>query len=299
MSGSYGFTLNYVVKGLGYMGHSDIVTSASGSMLVTNFNNNPYAVLPLNRGGQIPTRIIKNFKTSYSDMGINNGIVISPTPLDVDSTELIRHEGIELLTFDTVIDKLVEEELQVSEIKSGLIRVRDESLGEPYDRASQYFEWISRVESARTNDEKKKSLENFILFFVQDLGLTDPKLNVRGPSSEIDVTAKNNRQVGYWRDFSHYVLFECKNWDKKVGSDEIRDFKGKVSNANTRFFIAWKGISGRDELEGAKLEIIKANAQGKQIMVLEGNDFLRIASGSDPETIIGNKYYALLHDKVL
>jgi hypothetical protein len=48
------------------------------------------------------------------------------------------------------------------------------------------------------------------------------------------------------------ILFECKNWSNKVGAKEIEAFSCKATPAKTGFFVAWKGITGRDELGGAR-----------------------------------------------
>jgi len=291
------FSLKYVIEGLKCIGHTDVDITSSGSMIATNYRGDDYVILPLYRGGQIPPELISSFKNNCNEMN-RKGMIISPTYLDDKAIRESTEKGIELLTYDYFIDNIDEKIKHMIEVKNGLIKEREEAHGKPYVKAELYFEHIKRVDESKTNDEKKKSLEKLMLFMVQDLGLSDPQLNLRGPSSEIDITAKNDKQVGYWRDFSHYILFECKNWNQKVGAKEIRDFREKASK-NTRFFVAWNGISGQDELHDAKLEIIKAYAKGIQILVLTRDDLLKIASGTNPEKIIGDKYYALQHDKVL
>jgi hypothetical protein len=132
MPASWAYSRNYIVKGLEYMGHNNIVTSASSSKLVTNYKDNPYAVLPLDRGGQIPPDIIDQFETSFLSMGIDRGIVVSPTALDFETTKSTHNKKIELITFDSIIAQVETEEKQLEEVRSGLIRLREESVGEPY-----------------------------------------------------------------------------------------------------------------------------------------------------------------------
>ena len=98
--------------------------------------------------------------------------------------------------------------------------------------------------------------------------------------------------------FGTPILFECKNWDKHVTSNEIRNFILKGTPAKTRFLIAWNSISGEDELKSSKLEIIKAKERGIYILVLTKIDFEKIAGGIDPELIVSEKYYELIKDKV-
>lgn len=95
------------------------------------------------------------------------------------------------------------------------------------------------------------------------------------------------------------IILEAKNWDAPVSSDEIRDLVGKAKPAKTRFIIAWNGITGKDELKGARLEIIKAKATGTLVLVFTKYDFEKIQGGIYPETLVEERYYNLIYDKVI
>jgi hypothetical protein len=112
------------------------------------------------------------------------------------------------------------------------------------------------------------------------------------------VRAKNERVIGVFGQLGTPIIFEAKNWDDPVSADEIRNLVGKATPAKTRFIIAWSGITGKDELKGARLEIIKAKAEGKFTIVFTREDFLKIAEGTYPEILVGYKYYALIYDQI-
>lgn len=94
------------------------------------------------------------------------------------------------------------------------------------------------------------------------------------------------------------IIFEAKNWDAQVSADQIRNLVGKATPARTKFIIAWNGITGKDELKGARLEIIKAKATGTFVLVLTKQDFQKVAGGVYPETLVGERYYNLIYDRV-
>lgn len=134
--------------------------------------------------------------------------------------------------------------------------------------------------------------------FAQDLNLRDIERNKRTPSSEIDVRAKNERTVGVWAELGTPIIFEAKNWEDPVSADQIRNFLGKATPAKTRLLIAWSGVTGKDELKGSRLEIIKAKTKGNFVLVFTKQDFEKIAAGAHPEKIVENRYFALIYDKV-
>ena len=67
-----------------------------------------------------------------------------------------------------------------------------------YSYSKLFSNILSKFPLAKTTNEKKKVLEDLIALFAQKLLLTDIKKDVRTPSSEIDVFAKNNRTYGIW-----------------------------------------------------------------------------------------------------
>jgi len=49
-----------------------------------------------------------------------------------------------------------------------------------------------------------------------------------------------------WADFDGMIFVECKNWSRRVGADEIRNFKGKLENngIHAGILVAVNGVMG-------------------------------------------------------
>jgi hypothetical protein len=203
------------------------------------------------------------------------------------------------MTYDQLIQDLQDKGEDIFELKEALQQEKDEilELG-TYSKVDSYRRLIDKVENSKDKDTKKKSLENLVSIFAQDLNLKDVELNKRTPSSEIDVRAKNDRVRGIWTELGTPIIFEAKNWEDPVSADQIRNLAGKMTPAKGRFMIAWNGVTGKDELKGTRLEIIKAKERGIFILVLTKDDFEKIAAGIFPDRIVEDRYYALINDKI-
>jgi len=101
-------------------------------------------------------------------------------------------------------------------------------------------ELLNRVDKARNNKEKKESLENLARHLFSSIkGFRFIDKNIRAsPTGEIDLMFKNN--CPYLKDLGKILIIECKNWDRKVGKNELSTFKDKLSykNVTTGIFIA-------------------------------------------------------------
>jgi len=94
-------------------------------------------------------------------------------------------------------------------------------------------ELLNRVDKARNNKEKKDSLENLARHLFSSIkGFRFIGKNIKAsPTGEIDLMFKNN--CPYLEDLGKILIIECKNWDRKVGKNEISTFKDKLSSKNT------------------------------------------------------------------
>jgi hypothetical protein len=98
-------------------------------------------------------------------------------------------------------------------------------------------EYSAKIETSHQSSEKGRALERAVKF-IQEKILSDPKFNsakfsvesnqivtVRGTRHEIDVLVK--MFVGSLYESSW--VFECKNWKKPVGKNEVMILAGKVN----------------------------------------------------------------------
>ena len=233
------------------------------------------------------------------EKGKEGALFLSPIPYSNENIECFKKYNMTYLTYDVLVRLLKDKGDKISELKDAVERDKNEliQLG-AYPKARIYRKLIEIVDGAQDKSSKKKALEDLVCVFAQDLNLRDIERNKRTPSSEIDVRARNERVVGIWGELGTPIVFEAKNWEDPVSADQIPNLVRKAKPAKTRFLIAWNGVTGKDELRGARLEIIKAKVEGTFVLVFTKEDFEKIAAGTHPEKLVENKYYALIYDKV-
>ncbi|MBN1762309.1 MAG: restriction endonuclease [Methanomicrobia archaeon] len=121
--------------------------------------------------------------------------------------------------------------------------------------------------------KKGKLLEDFAsLLFSFDEGLKVDSQNFRTKDEEIDLLLKNKFEDHFWVQLnSPYIFVECKNWSSKVGSDEIKKFKGKLEDhrnlCRVGFFISINGFTKGDDIA-----LIRAASQDKILSLIAGED---------------------------
>jgi len=250
-------------------------------------------------GSSIPHGLISKIGEKRIKEGVDGALVLAPLPYSTGDIELFKKYKMTYLTYDDLINRLEEKGDRISELKQAIEQEKNEFVKQgAYPKACVYQELMHIVDEARDIDSKKKTLEELTCVLAQDLNLKDIEVNKRTPSAEIDVTAKNERTVGIWKELGTPIIFEAKNWEHPVSADEIRNLIGKATPARTRFLVAWNGVTGKDELKSARLEIIKAKERGQFVLVFSREDFEKIASGTHPKKLVEDKYYALIYDKV-
>lgn len=61
---------------------------------------------------------------------------------------------------------------------------------------------------------------------------------IRNEIEEIDVLVQNSSPDPFWQKESPYLVVECKNWSKHVGTKELRDLWGKIDGRYNRCRLA-------------------------------------------------------------
>jgi Restriction endonuclease len=163
------------------------------------------------------------------------------------------------------------------------IQRRKEEIKRMYDKAKK--------ESNHTI--KGKLLEQII----SDLLSLVPSLKIIGKDvnsgiEEIDLEIQNENSIGIWTEFERMIFVECKNWSDKVGSNEIRNFEGKLRNfwLHAGIFVAVKGFTGRDRENGAVGQNkLRFKQEGFIIILLDGKDLDDILNCQDISEKINEK----------
>ncbi|SIO36476.1 restriction endonuclease [Chitinophaga niabensis] len=136
-----------------------------------------------------------------------------------------------------------------------------------------------------SNDLKGKILEELmsnIFSNVNGFHVTSTRISLG--DEEIDLVLRNNINRPFWMAFGSPLIFaECKNWSKKVGASEFRDFEGKLRNHKSviklSFFISYMGFSS--EVESA---IKRSSQDGAHIVLIQGSDLKQYVE-SDVEVL--------------
>lgn len=133
---------------------------------------------------------------------------------------------------------------------------------------------LDAIAAAGTNDEKKKTLEDFARFLLTSSKVLTPKYgNVRTKSSEIDLICECVEGSWVREIYGRFALVECKNWAKPVGADSVRDFSSKLRDAEVRLGLLFsrKGITGEHKGTDARYEIqtLRSKSQVHVLVVSE------------------------------
>jgi len=153
----------------------------------------------------------------------------------------------------------------------------------------------SAVKTSKTNKEKKESLEDFAEFLFNSIdGVQVNGKDVRTSAEEIDLILINESNNQFWRQLGSPLLVECKNWNKKIGTDELSVFKDRLEahNIQVGFLISIKGITGNIKKD-AILKVREYNRKGFKIIVLDSEDLEGICSGENPTDKFREKYYEI------
>jgi hypothetical protein len=127
-------------------------------------------------------------------------------------------------------------------------------------------------------------------------GLEIRERNVNSGIEEIDIEVQNENAIGIWTEFERMIFVECKNWSDKVGSNEIRNFEGKLRNfwLHAGIFVAAKGFTGRNREDGAVGQNkLRFRQEWFIIILLDGNDLDDILNCQDISEKINEKWLNL------
>lgn len=158
---------------------------------------------------------------------------------------------------------------------------------------AQLAKYWEKVKRARTNKEKKDTLENLADFLFSSIrGIEVIDRNVRTSAEEIDLLLKNESNNLFWRQLGSPLLVECKNWSKKIGTDEVIIFKDKLESHDIKvgILIAVKGITGTKRKD-AVLKMREYKQRGFRIVLLTGEDVEDMCDGGNPTDKLQEKYY--------
>lgn len=144
---------------------------------------------------------------------------------------------------------------------------------------------LRAVDGAKTNDEKKKTLEALASELLSAMPSWRCKYaNLVTKSAEIDIVVEQTGAVpDALSEFGRYAFVECKNWRKPVDAKHIRDFIGKMKSARVRLGIVFSmmGVTGEQQGTDALREIERAYASDQLAVVVISRDDFRACADPD------------------
>ncbi len=138
--------------------------------------------------------------------------------------------------------------------------------------SSSSEELVTTVESAKTTDEKGRSLEELIARLFGTIPGFTVSGRVRTETEEIDISILNNSSDPRFMREEALILVECKNWMSKCGKNEFVILKEKMENRKGRcsigFLVSWNGFKEtitKEMLRGSRERVLIVPLDGRQI----------------------------------
>jgi hypothetical protein len=160
-------------------------------------------------------------------------------------------------------------------------------------------ELLEKSDAAACPDHKGAVLEELGCYlFGKMKGLelyAKNKFNKSG-SREFDIILTNDRRNSELHFLDGFIPIECKNTTKKTTSEQVNWFANKVSDTTCRYgiLLTLSGVTGRNETEAAKSEIIRAVSKLKVgILVLTRAEIMGLRSTRDLANLFQQKWQAL------
>ena len=154
-------------------------------------------------------------------------------------------------------------------------------------------------EVAENTTECGRILENLIAdLFSKCEGIRHHQNNLLNSagSSEIDVCFWNSQKHDGFPFLPNILVAECKNTAGRMGSAEIRNFRGKLQDMRLDFglFIAANGITGNAENLRAAHDAVRAAFQNKiSIAVLTKLELIELENTDDLIRLVQDKILML------
>jgi len=116
-------------------------------------------------------------------------------------------------------------------------------------------------------------------------------------SEEIDVAFWNDKSRQGLPFLPQILLIECKNWTTPVSSQDVAWFDTKIRHRGQSFgiLVAIHGVTGRTPEKTAAHQIIaKALSEQRQLVVVTGEELLKLRDSNDLSKLIKSKLCRLV-----
>lgn len=144
--------------------------------------------------------------------------------------------------------------------------------------------FIAQGQAATTTKGKGDAFEELLSYAIGKVpGISITRRNVLNDanSEEVDIAFFNEQKQKGFFFLPNFILAECKNWSRPLGSIEVNWFDTKLKNRGLSFGIlfAANGISGDAAERTAARDVISNSLkEGRDIVVLTQAELLTITN---------------------
>lgn len=279
-----------LVSALGYADSETLYEYGVGAMrgdvvLAPAVGARPWIVIEIkNRAVRLDDRSFRQLRAYMLELGSLFGVIIGNSQIAVDDGEKIElFDLADLSDADTfgLLNRLARWTQSENEVKPGRVAIAD---------------MIAQVETAGTNQDKGRSLEDLASLLFSDVPSLHCKYrNLNTRSSEIDLVIEyrgSKYDIPLFNELGRYCFIECKNWSSPVGVAPVRDFLGKLRKSKTQLGIlfAKNGITGEGTGLDALREIQSAyDRDGTFLLVFSLADIKQVEHGADFIALLDQK----------
>lgn len=240
--------------------------------------------------GDIP-RAVEYYEAAYIEDIISSDKASTGAPayrnlryrLEIDENELIgiyavakRESGNDPLA---ILEKFKIDKLKW--INVGLAR-------EYFNLDKNYLDiLLRRVQSARTNEEKKESLEALADYMFSGIQGFEVQPTRRTSTSDIDRVIRNRSSHPDLAIMGSYILLESKNWGRTITTKEIRDLVTKLERHQCQCGIL---LSRRGLSRNCEEEIRWARNRGFYVLGLDENEIESVQACENLIELLIKKY---------
>ncbi len=156
-----------------------------------------------------------------------------PPPKTHEDEKELSKQKIKVITWFCFI-----EELNNDYFLQALYEYRDISAGYPPFNFQEYGDKLELVYEAKSNKEKKDTLEEFAGFIINSI----PNLRVieaplRTKTEEIDLFVENESNDRFLRMVESPLAIECRNCEEKVDAPDARNFTNKIESLGIKSLV--------------------------------------------------------------
>ena len=173
-------------------------------------------------------------------------------------------------------------------VANAVASVRDRRLANLGDAAAEraIAELWQTVRTEPDPHRKGKALEDLLLVVFRTIpGLTRVWNRVTNEIEEIDILLRNESADPFWVKEGAYFLFECKNWSRPVGRNELDVFVRKLERRHQRCKLGFCVAVGGFTDPALKLQL----ADGKDavlVVPMNGEDLARLVAPGDRSAVL-------------